>query len=31
LRYTQSRPVLALPAGDDAVDAEVEDYGKVMQ
>ena len=31
LRYRQPQSVMALPAGDDAVDAEVEDTSEVMQ
>jgi hypothetical protein len=31
VRYVQPQPVLALPAGDAAVDAEFEDRDEVMQ
>jgi hypothetical protein len=31
VRYAQPQPVLALPAGDEAVDAEFEDPSEVMQ
>ena len=31
LRYRQPQPVMALPAGKDTIDAEVEDPSEVMQ